>query len=204
MDEEMVFCLSRRSLSSSGLLQKAHHALNDLSALLGHEQAFIPRSKAELDESWKQLIPYQLFRCGKRFLVFQRGGRVNEKRLVGRCSLGIGGHVNVQDAGGRTRLEPESLLSAASRERNEELEISGSIEAKAVGIINDDSDAVGRVHLGLVMLCTVDDSGIVRLRHGAEDLSFKGWWSKEEIYSQKGLFEPWSILALRLMETIKS
>ena len=204
MSEEMVFCISRRSLSRSGLLQGACMPMDDLHALLRHEQAFLPRSKAEVDESWKQLIPYQLFGCGGRFLIFQRGGKVNEKRLVGRCSLGIGGHINVQDAGGRGRLEPDSLLSAAYRERNEELEISGPVGSRTLGIINDDSDAVGRVHLGLVMLCSVEDQGQIRLRQGQEDLLFKGWWSKEEIYSQKEIFEPWSILALELIEVCKA
>ena len=198
MSEEQVFCISRKALIDAGFLKAPFSSLAESKSLLALESAFIPRKRAETDDSWKQLIPYQLFLCGGKLLVFQRGGKVNEKRLAGRCSVGIGGHMNDRDLQGEY-FGVKSLEYSAQRERNEELVLNGPVRVSTLGIINDDSDPVGRVHLGLVLLCSVASRGAVSLRNGAEDLVFKGWWSPEEVLESAGLFENWSILAVKLL-----
>ena len=85
-------------------------------------------------------------------LVYERGESGGEKRLVGKKSAGIGGHINpVLDSGG-TNAEEYAL--SLCREAGEEL---GEAALKAligplqpVAAIHDRSNAVSRVHLGFV------------------------------------------------------
>ena len=58
---------------------------------------FMPRSKAEQDPSFKQLIPYVIMTHDGKYLNYVRGKRAGEKRLVGNRSMGIGGHINPID-----------------------------------------------------------------------------------------------------------
>ena len=172
--EEKVLCLSRKALEAKGLLEQQVRPLKGLKELLCVTKTFIPRNQAEKDEAWKQLIPYQLFMSEEKFLVFQRGAKVNEQRLAGRFSVGIGGHINDQDLLSN-EFDFLALNNAAERERNEELIITGDIEEiYPLGLINDDSDSVGRVHLGLVFICRLSNRSRIKIREGAEDLLFKG------------------------------
>ncbi len=58
---------------------------------------FLPRGPAETDPSHKQIIPYSIFRHGDRYLIYTRGGKSGEKRLVAKQSSGIGGQINPLD-----------------------------------------------------------------------------------------------------------
>ena len=61
-------------------------------------------------------------------------------------SLGIGGHINKQD------LDSVSILDWARREFDEEVNYSGQFTARPLGLLNDDANEVGKVHLGYVLL----------------------------------------------------
>src|SRR6218665_1956509 len=58
---------------------------------------FLPRPDAENDPTHKQIIPYSILRHQGRYLVYTRGGKSGEKRLVAKRSIGIGGHINPLD-----------------------------------------------------------------------------------------------------------
>ena len=74
-----------------------------LPALLdGDDLAYRPRGEMEQDPSFKQLIPYVVFRyidSADAVHVFQytRGGGQGEKRLHAKRSVGIGGHISTLD-----------------------------------------------------------------------------------------------------------
>jgi predicted NUDIX family phosphoesterase len=109
---------------------------------------FADRAEAERNPAWKQPIPYCLVYIGARLLVVERLRAQSEARLHGRLSVGIGGHIEPCDARG-----PRGLLATAMlRELEEELEVVGlrCAEPKFLGLINDDGDPVGQVHVGLV------------------------------------------------------
>lgn len=196
---EEVCCLARRDLETvlAHPLPQGAFAGPGLDAVLALPQVFAPRCLAEHDPSAKQLIPYQLFRCQGRFLVYRRGGGVGEGRLAGRLSLGIGGHINRHDAGGGA-LTPAGYQQALLRERQEELLCHDGLEAVHLGWINDDSDPVGQVHLGAVHLCRVARCDEVAIRPQGEDIHFQGWWTAEAIGAEAERFEKWSLLALEL------
>ncbi len=110
---------------------------------------FAPRSTAETDPSLKQIIPYAVFTHGGKILRYVRGGKSGEKRLVAKASIGIGGHINDSDEG-LFAFNEDAYRIAVEREINEELRLEGGFTDRVVGLINDDSNEVGRVHLGVV------------------------------------------------------
>jgi len=76
-----------------------------LPALLDRSnQSFRPRSLVEDDPSFKQLIPYVILECNDenetRLFRYTRGKGQGEKRLHALQSIGIGGHISVEDAQG--------------------------------------------------------------------------------------------------------
>lgn len=198
--EEEVFCLMRVDIDRlwQGLPQGAFQG-DPPERLLDLPQHFLARGRAEEDPSYKQLIPYQLFCCDRRFFVYQRGGGVGEGRLIGRLSLGIGGHINLQD-GRDGRLDSAGYQAALHRERQEELLCADTLPGVFLGWINDESSPVGRVHLGAVHLGLIESESNLAIRPHGEDLHFRGWWSASMIRQEAEQFEAWSLLALELAE----
>jgi predicted NUDIX family phosphoesterase len=110
---------------------------------------FAPRSSAETDPTLKQIIPYAVFTHAGRILRYVRGGKSGEKRLVAKSSIGIGGHINDADEG-LFAFNEDAYRIAVEREITEELRLGGGFTDRVVGLINDDSNEVGQVHLGVV------------------------------------------------------
>ena len=102
---------------------------------------FLPRGKVEEDPSKKQIIPYLVLRDGERIFLMKRTRAGGDERLHDRYTIGIGGHVNKGDA---------DVLGGLRREWREEIEADFVPEFEPVGLLNDDSNPVGAVHLGLV------------------------------------------------------
>ena len=86
---------------------------------------------------------------GKSILHYVRGKKAGEQRLVAKGSIGIGGHINDEDHS-LFAVGLQAFQEAVEREVCEELAIQGRFDAKPVGLINDDSTEVGRVHFGVV------------------------------------------------------
>src|SRR5262245_55932275 len=55
--------------------------------------SFLPRSRAEHDPSFKQLIPYVVLRWGDEAFHYTRGAAGTETRLQALRSIGVGGHI---------------------------------------------------------------------------------------------------------------
>ena len=115
-----------------------------------------PRRELELDPEWKQPIPYAIAlhrtAAGERQLFWMdrlAGG--SDRRLHGRASFGVGGHIGADDGG---------ILAALEREWREEVETAALPQFTPLGLLNDDSDEVGRVHLGIVFLAELSSPEI--------------------------------------------
>lgn len=112
-----------------------------------------PRRELEVDDGWKQPIPYAiaLYRdptSGSNSLFWMdRLAGTSDRRLHGRASFGVGGHVSPLDGG---------ILGALAREWREEVECASTPAFEPLGLLNDDEDPVGRVHLGIVFLARLD------------------------------------------------
>ena len=117
-----------------------------------------PRASVEEDPSFKQLIPYCLLAWrdanGQRqYFAYTRGGGQSEARLRAKRSLGIGGHISSTDG---EHGDDTSYEAGMRRELAEEIAIGGGWTTRCVGLINDDSNAVGSVHLGIVHLLELE------------------------------------------------
>jgi predicted NUDIX family phosphoesterase len=119
--------------------------------------SFLERTTAEHDFQFKQVIPYIVIRHGDHFLLMQRTQKQTETRLHNKYSLGIGGHINDSDLAA-TQLDPENgdvVNFGMRRELEEEIHLAVEGSCELVGVINDDSTEVAKVHMGLVYVLTV-------------------------------------------------
>jgi predicted NUDIX family phosphoesterase len=116
---------------------------------------FKPRSEVENDASFQQIIPYVVFRHRDRYLLTHRLRASSEKRLRKQYSLGVGGHINPGDLEGG-----DPILDGLKREWSEEVVYDGRFEARMVGLLNEDSSPVSKVHLGVVFLVEGDTPDI--------------------------------------------
>ncbi len=158
---------------------------------------FMERPAAEEDPSHKQLIPYSLFHHQGRFLCYQRGGKSGEKRLVAKRSLGIGGHINPIDQS-TDGLGETMYFNSIEREITEELRLKGTHTQKVIGLINDESNAVGQVHLGVVHFFDLSDADVASNEEALQDLK---WMSVEELVATRDVLETWSQICVDHLAT---
>jgi predicted NUDIX family phosphoesterase len=156
----------------------------------GRHSLFLPRSAAEDDPSYKQLIPYCLFRCGDQLLHYRRGSGVGEGRLLGKRSVGIGGHISEEDAGG----SDHPYQAGMRREIAEEVEVASACRESILGLINDDATEVGRVHLGVVHVFDLDEPRVTPRESSIAEVGFA---RPDVLAANADEFETWSQICLR-------
>lgn len=167
--------------------------------LEGGDVEYLPRGRMEEDPSYKQLIPYVIFRWidddGRtQIFQYQRGGGMGERRLHAKRSVGIGGHISSVDAaaGHLHHVYRDGML----RELAEEVAIDTPYTETIAGLINDDETAVGKVHLGVVHLCDVE---LPQVQPREEDILDAGFRPVADILPQLEGFESWSQIAVRAL-----
>lgn len=116
---------------------------------------FKPRAEVENDPSFQQIIPYVVFRHGERYLLTHRLRASSEKRLRKQYSLGVGGHINPGDLEGG-----DPILDGLKREWAEEVIYRGRFAARLLGLLNEESSPVSKVHLGVVFLVEGDSPDV--------------------------------------------
>lgn len=167
---------------------------------------FVERAYAERTPSLQQIIPYGVVCQGDEILLVKRLKKGGESRLHDKLSIGIGGHINPIDAeraaehdSGGASTASELFTAATVRELEEELSIEGTFAAQTVGVLNDDSNPVGAVHVGLVQIVQV--SGAVRIR---EEDQLEGHLTSVNALRQSlregGNFETWSQLLIEHLD----
>jgi len=175
---------------------------------------FVQREHAEENPELKQVIPYSVVVRGGQVLLLRRLATGGEVRLHNKLSIGVGGHVNPIDA--ETSVDPgdpadlrdlpgvpDVIGAGARRELEEELHIERRTDIQRIGILNDDSNPVGAVHVGLVQLVHV--RGEVRVREN--DLLEGRFVAPEELRRLLGdgaNFETWSAKLIERLEEVVS
>lgn len=152
---------------------------------------FMARAEAEKDPTHKQLIPYVLMTCGDKCLTYVRGKRAGETRLVGNRSIGIGGHINpVDDEVPLFNVDYRQVYEAAvQREVAEEVNVETPHTDRIVALLNDDSNEVGQVHLGIVHLWSLEAPSVTRREQMITQLEFMGL---DELARVRDAMETWS------------
>lgn len=169
---------------------------------LDHEEAvgqlanagawFGPRPVLEHDETFRQIIPYVVLRCGDMFLTYTRGGAGGESRLHDRISMGFGGHVDLPDmkldADGLFDLSA-TLANSVDRELREEIPGIRIVGSSWIGLLADNTDAVGRVHVGLIGIWDIKE---IPARSGEDAIAELRGLSAAEVVAARDRLEGWS------------
>src|ERR1044072_8877514 len=80
---------------------------------------FVPRSEAEVNPQYKQIIPYAVIAFQNKIAYYVRGKKAGEQRLVAKGSIGIGGHMNETDES-LFAMDEQAYRAGVEREVNEE------------------------------------------------------------------------------------
>jgi predicted NUDIX family phosphoesterase len=202
MSVEHVLVIPRALFDELGAFQGFQaDAARYLDAILAPgKNFFLPRPDAETDPSHKQIIPYAIFHHQGRYLVYTRGGKSGEKRLVAKQSIGIGGHINPHDER-EDSLAKTTYYNGVEREIQEELTLTGPHTQTVIGLINDDSNEVGQVHLGVVHLFHLESDAVTSNEDAIQDLKFR---PLADLANDIDHLETWSAICVRHLQSLGS
>lgn len=171
------------------------------------------REALESDESVRQVLPYVILSqfdesAGvMKYIPYRRTKLVGESRLAGNVSVGFGGHIDLGDV-----IHHENVINlvatigqAVGRELQEEVIFTGmdgaDLSLFSVGVLLDQSDAVGRVHMGVIMNAQLP-SGVTALCAEAELESMQPM-SAEELLTSGLPLESWTRIALEFLQQVE-
>ena len=148
---------------------------------------FYSRERAETDENLKQIIPYAYVVHKKSIFVLERFSTQSESRLHNKLSLGVGGHINKND---KVENGNNIIYNGLYRELKEEIWLEDlTYQMQFKGLINDDSNSVGRVHLGVIFEVALN----LAQCHIKEKNKMSGHWMLiEELKMSYQHMETWS------------
>ncbi len=199
--EEQILVVERKAVEQVGMFHGLTLDVEPyLDVVFSGMPQFKPRSEMETNPDYKQLIPYVIMSCGGRYLTYLRGKRAGEKRLVGNRSIGIGGHINPIDDMSLFSFR-DTYLNAVKREVEEEVNLETGYTDRIVALLNDDSNEVGKVHLGVVHLWTLDSVNVTKKEQMINQLTFM---SITELLEVRDEMETWSQLCLDGLNELES
>lgn len=181
--------LSKFISGKTGLLTDIRESVLEV---IINEHEFMLRGDAEEDPSYKQIIPYVVLTQQGKVFATRRLNKGGESRLHGKISIGIGGHINPVDETDRKSV----LMRGLERELDEEVDIEHRGQLVARGLINDDTNGVGAVHLGLCF--TMEVEGRVAVKE-TEKLT-GAWMSIDELKAEYDNMETWTQIAMAVTE----
>ena len=108
----------------------------------------------------------------------------SEKRLHNKVSLGIGGHINIEDS-----KDPlDAYKRGMEREINEEVDVDLLNKPQFLGVIYDGTTDVGSVHLGMAFKV------LINFRDINEKEKFEySWKTSKELQEMTERMEGWSV-----------
>jgi predicted NUDIX family phosphoesterase len=189
VSSERVYVVPRDEILGDGAWHGVRTTETDaFLAVVDAHGRFEPRAAMEADPAFKQIIPYLVLRDGDRYFLMRRTRAGGDARLHDAWSIGVGGHVNPGD---------RDLAGGLLREWTEELVADFIPEFRLVGLLNDDTTDVGRVHLGAVYLA--DAAGRAVAIRETDKLS-GGFATPGQVAELADRLETWSRLAFEFVE----
>jgi predicted NUDIX family phosphoesterase len=191
-NDEQVLVIPTAILNEAGLFQGLSREVEHYAPRLLDSKhfSFLPRSRAEEDPSFKQLIPYVVMKYQEQVFHYTRGQGGGEKRLRALRSIGIGGHINPIDHA----RDEHPYRAGMLREVAEEVALGAAYTESCIGFINDDATPVGQVHLGIVHVFELESP---RVERREADLMQAGFKSIAALMDEMETFETWSQFVLR-------
>lgn len=204
----MVLTLDRKALDNIGHLTNIHPL--DWSKLTTDKFHFLNRGVVDSKEGYEdiligqrfaQILPYIVVKNPEtnEILTYSRNGA--ETRLHGSRSIGIGGHIDIDDVKfNEEGFDPVKTIELSMlREIKEEAGIS-ELDVEALGgiqkiidrVIIDFSNEVGSVHLGFLGVIETADI------NPEEELFDHRWVSIDELKQTIDEYESWSRMIINL------
>jgi predicted NUDIX family phosphoesterase len=171
----------------TGVRQATDADVAELQAAIAEHGRYLDRPEAEADSSMKQLIPYVVVRDGTDVFLRRRTNAGGDARLHGKASIGVGGHLNPVVDG------DDPLMTGLDREWAEELDADFEPSFELRGFLNDDTNDVGAVHLGVVFEVQAAGRPVEVREHEKLSGSFVAPTELGEAYDQ---LETWSRLVV--------
>jgi predicted NUDIX family phosphoesterase len=171
----------------TGVRQATDADVAELQTAIAEHGRYLDRPDAEADPSMKQLIPYVVVRDGTDVFLMRRTNAGGDARLHGKASIGVGGHLNPVDDG------DDPLMTGLDREWAEELDADFEPSFELRGFLNDDTNDVGAVHLGVVFEVQAAGRPVEVREHEKLSGSFVAPTELSEAYDQ---LETWSRLVV--------
>ena len=198
--EENVLVIRRALFDQLGAFQGlTFEPRKYLEAILSRgNNFFLRRPLAEKDPTHKQIIPYVLLAHGDRVLFYVRGKKAGEQRLVAKGSIGIGGHMNESDES-LFALDEAAYRAGVEREVSEEVRINTKFDDQIVALLNDDSNEVGQVHLGVIHVFKLAEPKVEKREAMITNLDFL---SKDELFERRESLETWSQICLDSLDRL--
>src|SRR6266571_3889117 len=198
--DENILVIKRRLFDELGAFQGLNFEPRKyLDAILSRgNNFFLRRDRAEKDPSHKQIIPYVLLTHGEKVLFYVRGKKAGEQRLVAKGSIGIGGHMNDSDES-LFALDEAAYRAGVEREVAEEIKIETKFDDRVVALLNDDSNEVGRVHLGIVHVFKLAEPNVEKREAMITGLTFL---PKNELLARRETMETWSQICVDSLDRL--
>ena len=215
---ELVLAVNRQQLTQQGVGTKGIYPI-DLTLLDKKEYALLPRESSDnksvhaitLGMIFPQILGYfQVIRPDGRILCYQRKGK--EKGLLGKWSLGVGGHVSQEDFLDALVVDEDiypDLLTiiqlGAQRELEEELNLdilsvlNNNIGENFKRIISMDVDPTSSVHVGLPVDLYITESQLDKLQLDPKEFLNYQWLTLDEIKYGVYDWETWSQVLINEM-----
>jgi predicted NUDIX family phosphoesterase len=147
------------------------------------------RHEAEQNYNYQQIVSYIIFMHNEKLFLMQRSQKSSEKKLNNKFSIGIGGHLRKDDL-------QKDIMSWGLREFYEEVDYKGEYDISLLGMINDQSNEIGKLHLGLVYLMKGKSSKIsIKSELKSGKLVFK-----DELFNYYNNLESWSKLIIPIFK----
>jgi len=154
--------------------------------------SYRPRHEVEQDPSFKQLIPYCIFRHQGKVFYYSRGKEQGESRLHSKRSVGIGGHISAEDQSSGSNV----YRVAMQREIQEEVLLESAFTEECVALINDDQTEVGRVHLGIVHIFDLEAPKVLPREKSIIQTGFE---DPAQLARERDQFETWSQICFEFL-----
>ena len=164
------------------------------------------RYEVETDEKVLQGIPYIVLKSGDKYFVTKR--LAGDARLTGMIGF-LGGHIDPSDLAlnlsGRGIDPLKTINNGAARELSEEVGIvllKNKYPSHYVGVFNDTSNDVSKVHVCVLLIVEIEDMESVKV---LETEKLEGLWldiNELGEYSAKDKMENWAVITYKKLKEL--
>lgn len=193
MDEQIIVVKREKLFENEELafqgIERRGYELTKILYNMAENYEVMRRGDAEENPDYKQPIPYVVIRQRNNVFLYKRLKGGGEQRLHNKLSIGVGGHMNLIPNDDFNQM----LTGNFMRELKEELIIDSKHNTiETIGLINDDENEVGKVHIGLLIVMDIEDDARVEVR---EKDQLRGEWIKISDLKRDDIYpylESWS------------